>query len=64
MLFCIMNDHCKILRVIRHNCYLDLGNGSHKFGNHSVKVTIWSEKHPPYRHRTAELYYEFFIAIV
>jgi len=24
----------KILRVIRHNRYLDLGNGSNKFGNH------------------------------
>jgi len=23
MLFCIMKDHCAILRVIRHNCYLD-----------------------------------------
>jgi len=34
MLFCIMSDHCGILRVIRHNHYLDLGNGSKKFGNH------------------------------
>jgi len=34
MLFCIMSDHCEIFRVIRHNYYLDLGNGSNKFGNH------------------------------
>jgi len=36
MLFCIMSDHCEILRVIRHNRYLDLGNGWNKFGNHCV----------------------------
>jgi len=23
-----------LLRIIRHNCYLDLGNGLKKFGNH------------------------------
>jgi len=34
MLFCIMSDHCEVLRVIRHNRCLDLGNGSNKFGNH------------------------------
>jgi len=25
---------CKILRIIIHNRYLDLGDGSNKFGNH------------------------------
>ena len=30
----IMSDHCEILRVIRHNRYPGLGNGSNKFGNH------------------------------
>jgi len=34
MLFYIMCDHCEILRVIRLNCYLDLGSGSNRFGNH------------------------------
>jgi len=29
-----MSDHCDILWVIRPNCYIDLGNGSKKFGNH------------------------------
>jgi len=33
MFFCFMSDHCEILRVIRHNRYLDLGNGSKVFGN-------------------------------
>jgi len=33
MFFYIMSDHCKILWVIRHNHYLDLGNGLKKFGN-------------------------------
>jgi len=37
MLFCIMSDHSQILRVIRHNRYLDLGNGSNMFGNHCFK---------------------------
>jgi len=34
MLFCIMSDHCEILRGVRHNRSLDLGNDSKKFGNH------------------------------
>ena len=34
MLFYILSDHCEILGVIRHNRYLDLGNGSNKFGKH------------------------------
>jgi len=38
-----MSDHCEILRIVRHNRYLDLGNGSNKFGNHcpitSLQVT-------------------------
>ena len=34
MLFCIVSDHCEILRVIRHNRYLDQGNDSKVFGNH------------------------------
>ena len=29
-----MKDHREILRVIRHNCHLDLGNDWNKFGNH------------------------------
>jgi len=29
-----MSDHCEILWVTRPNRYLDLGNGSNKFGNH------------------------------
>ena len=29
----------RILRVIRHNGYLDLGNGSNKFGNHCFRQT-------------------------
>jgi len=33
MLFCVMSDHCQILRVIRNNRYLDKGNGSKAFGN-------------------------------
>ena len=28
-----MSNHCEILRVIRHNRHLDLGNGLNKFGN-------------------------------
>jgi len=32
----------KILRVIRHNRYLDLGNGSNKFGNHCPKQTFYN----------------------
>jgi len=32
-----MNNHCEMLGVIRHNRYLDLGNGSNKFGNHWFK---------------------------
>jgi len=32
-----MNDHCEILKVIRNNRYLDLGNGSNKFRNHYCK---------------------------
>jgi len=40
MLFCIMSDHCEILRVIRDNRYLDLGNDSKKFGNHWPKPRI------------------------
>jgi len=42
MLLCIMSDHCEILRVIRHNRYLDLGNGSKKLGNHWSKLKIRS----------------------
>ena len=34
MLSYIMSDNCEILRVIRRNRFLDLGNGSNKFGNH------------------------------
>jgi len=30
-------DHCAILRVIRHNHCLGLGNGSNKFGKHCFK---------------------------
>ena len=33
-----MSDHCELLRVIRHNRCLDLGNGSNKFGNHCSKT--------------------------
>ena len=33
----IMSDNCEILRVLRCNRYLDLGNGSNKFGNHCVR---------------------------
>jgi len=33
-----MSDHCDILRVITHNHYLDLGNGSNKFENHCVRL--------------------------
>jgi len=29
-----MGDHFEILRVLRHNSYLDLRNSSNKFGNH------------------------------
>jgi len=29
-----------LLRVIRRNHYLDLGNGSNKFGNHCYKSTV------------------------
>jgi len=41
-----MNDHCEILRAIRYNRYLDLGNGSNKFGKHWIrywlkKTTCW-----------------------
>jgi len=32
-----MSDHCEILWVIRPNRYLELGNGSKKFGNHCFK---------------------------
>ena len=35
--FCLWR---RILRVIRHNGYLDLGNGSKKFGNHCFRQTI------------------------
>jgi len=31
-LFYIVSDHCEILRVIRHNRYLDLGNGRTSLG--------------------------------
>jgi len=31
---CTMSDHCKMLGVIRHDRYFDLGKGSNKFGNH------------------------------
>jgi len=32
----------KIMKVIRHNHYLDLGNGSNKFGNHWSKgLNAW-----------------------
>jgi len=44
MLLGIMSGHCKrnflpeipkmFIEVIRQNRYLDLGNGSNKFGNH------------------------------
>ena len=34
MLFCIMNDHCEISRVIKYNRCRDLGNASKKFRNH------------------------------
>ena len=30
-----------VLRVIRHNRYLDLGNGSKKFGNHCFSIYIF-----------------------
>jgi len=30
----------KFLKVIRHNHYLDLGNGSNKFGNHWLKTSV------------------------
>jgi len=33
-----MSDHCEILRVVRHNRYLDLVRGSNKFGNHWPKT--------------------------
>jgi len=29
-----MSDNCEILRVIKHNRYLDWGNSSKVFGNH------------------------------
>jgi len=34
MLFYSMSNHCEILRVTRHNHYLEVGNGSNNFGNH------------------------------
>jgi len=34
MLLHIMSNHCEILRVVRHNRYLHLGNSMNKFGNH------------------------------
>ena len=34
-----MSEHCELLRVIRHNCYHDLGNGSNKFGYHCFSGT-------------------------
>ena len=34
ILFCIMSNHCDLLRVIRHNRYLDLGKGTNKVRNH------------------------------
>jgi len=39
----IFNRKCEkfSLRVIRHNRYLDLGNGSKKFGNHWSKMLIF-----------------------
>ena len=33
-MFFYYNDLCEILRVIKHNRHLDLGNSSNKFGNH------------------------------
>jgi len=39
MLFYSLNDHCEILRVIRHNRHLDLGNVSNKYRNHCF-ITI------------------------
>ena len=51
-MFCVMNDHCEIWRVIRHTRYLDLGNGSTKFGNHwcrhcrSVALNLFSATPP------------------
>ena len=41
MLFCITSDYCKILRVIKHNRSLDLGNGSNKFGNHCFRASLY-----------------------
>ena len=38
-LFYIMSDICEILRVIRRNRYLVLGNSSKKFGNHCSRLT-------------------------
>jgi len=40
MFFYIMSDHCEILWVIRHSCYLDLGNSSNKFGNHWPGINL------------------------
>ena len=38
-----MIEHCEILRVMRHNRYLDLGKGSNKFGNHCCR-TSWGKR--------------------
>jgi len=35
-----MNDNCEILWVIRPNRYLNLGNGSKKFGNRCSSTYI------------------------
>ena len=37
VLFCIMSDHCEMLRGVKHNRHLDLGNGSNKFRDHYFK---------------------------
>jgi len=42
LLFYIVSDNCEILRVIRCNHYLDLGNGSNKFGNQYLKCLIFN----------------------
>jgi len=38
--------HCEILRVRSHNRYVDLNNGSNRFGNHCSKHTLPPQKRP------------------
>jgi len=43
MLFCNLRDHCEILRVIRHNRYLDLGNGLNKGTTDLLRSSLSSD---------------------